>query len=49
MFQEDTKKFYRNFGMKNLDTGESPSMAELKLTGKHYGGKRHIIMKEQSG
>jgi hypothetical protein len=28
MFKEDTKKFYRNLGMKNIEAREPPSMAE---------------------
>jgi hypothetical protein len=27
MFKEDTKRFYRNLGMKNLEAREPPSMA----------------------
>ena len=30
MFKEDTKRFYRNFGMKNLGAREPPSMAEAE-------------------
>ena len=30
MFQDDTKKFYRNFGTKNSDAGEPLSMAEAE-------------------
>jgi hypothetical protein len=28
MFKEDTKKFYRNLGMKNIEAREPPSVAE---------------------
>jgi len=31
MFKEDTKKFYRNLGMKNRGAREPPSMAEADL------------------
>ena len=31
MFKEDTKKFYRNLGMKNIEASEPPSMAEADL------------------
>ena len=30
MFKEDTKKFYRNLGMKNIEAREPPSMAEVE-------------------
>jgi hypothetical protein len=30
MFKEDTKKFYRNLGMKNIEAREPPSMAEAE-------------------
>ena len=30
MFKEDTKKFYRNLGMKNIEGREPPSMAEAE-------------------
>jgi hypothetical protein len=30
MFMEDTKKFYRNLGMKNIEAREPPSMAEVQ-------------------
>ena len=30
MFKEDTKKFYRNLGMKNIDVREPPCMAEAE-------------------
>jgi hypothetical protein len=28
--KEDTKKFYRNLGMKNIEATEPPSMAEAE-------------------
>ena len=31
MFKEDTKKFYRNLGMKIIDVREPPSMAETRV------------------
>jgi hypothetical protein len=30
MFNEDTKKFYRNLGMKNIEARQPPSMAEAE-------------------
>jgi len=30
MFKEETKRFYRNLGMKNLEASEPPSMAEAE-------------------
>jgi hypothetical protein len=30
MFKEDTKKIYRNLGMKNIETREPPSMTEVE-------------------
>ena len=30
MFKEDTKKFYRNLGIKNIEATEPPSMAEAE-------------------
>jgi hypothetical protein len=30
MFKEDTKRFYRNLGMKNLEAREPRSMAEAE-------------------
>jgi len=30
MLKEDTKKFYRNVGMKNIEAREPPSMAEAE-------------------
>jgi len=29
-FKEDTKKFYRNLGMKNIEAREPPSMREAE-------------------
>ena len=49
MFKEETKKFYRNLSMKNIEAREPPSMIEARLTGSHYGEKKHSIMKEQNG
>jgi hypothetical protein len=50
MFEEDTKKFYRNLGMKNIERPENlPLWQKQKLTGSHYGEKKHSIMKEQNG
>jgi hypothetical protein len=46
MFKEDTKRFYRNLGMKNIEAREPPSMAEAEA---YYGKKKHSIMKEQNG
>ena len=31
MFKEDTKKFYRNLAMKNIEARQSPSMAETEI------------------
>jgi len=30
MFKEETKRFYRNLGMKNIEAREPPSMAEAE-------------------
>jgi len=30
MFKEDTKRFYRKLGMKNIEAREPPSMAEAE-------------------
>ena len=30
MFKEDTKKFYRNLGMKNIEARERPSVTEAE-------------------
>ena len=49
MFTEDTKKFYKNLGVKNIEAREPPSMAETETSGSHYGEKKHSIMKEQNG
>jgi len=39
MFKEDTKKFYRNLGMKNIESRESPSMAEAETYWKSLWGE----------
>ena len=39
MFKEDTKKFYRNLGMKNIEARESPSMAEAETYWKSLWGE----------
>lgn len=39
-FKEDTKKFYRNLSMNNIEATEPPSMAEASLTGNHCGGEK---------
>ena len=31
LFKEDTKRFYRNLGMKNIEAREPPTMAEADL------------------
>jgi len=31
MFKEDTKKIYRNLGIKNIEAREPPSMAEAEM------------------
>ncbi len=49
MFQEDTKRFYRNLGMKNLNAEEPSSMTEAETYWKSLWGKKHSIMKERSG
>ena len=49
MFKEDTKRFYRNLGMKTLEAREPPSWQKQRHTGIHYGEKKHNIMKEQNG
>jgi hypothetical protein len=49
MFKEDTKKFYRNLGMKNIEAREPPSMQKQRRTGSHFGEKKHSIMKEENG
>ena len=39
MFKEDTKKFYRNLGMKNTEAREPPSMAEAETYWKSLWGE----------
>ena len=39
MFKEDTKRFYRNLGMKNLEAREPPSMAEAETYRKSLWGE----------
>jgi len=39
MFKEDTKKFYRNLGMKNIEAREPPSMAEAEMYWKSLWGE----------
>jgi hypothetical protein len=39
MFKEDTKKFYRNLGMKNIEAREPPSMAEAETYWKLLWGE----------
>ena len=42
MFKEDTKKFYKNLGMKNIETRELPSMTEAEIYWKSlWGGAQH--------
>ena len=40
MFQEDTKRFYRNLGMKNLNAEEPPSMTEAETYWKLLWGAK---------
>ena len=39
MLKEDTKKFYRNLGMKKIDAREPPSMAEAETYWKPLWGE----------
>jgi hypothetical protein len=39
MFKEDTKKFYRDLGMKNIKARERPSMAEAETYWKSLWGE----------
>jgi len=39
MFKDDTKKFYRNLGMKNIEAREPPSMAETEIYWKSLWGE----------
>jgi hypothetical protein len=49
MFKEDTKKFYRNLGMKKTEARKPPLWQKQRRTGSHFGEKKHSIMKEQNG
>ena len=40
MFKEDTKKFYRNLGMKNIEARVPPSMAEEETYWKSLWGEK---------
>jgi hypothetical protein len=39
MFKENTKRFYRNLGMKNIEAREPPSMAEAETYRKSLWGE----------
>ena len=39
MFKEDTKKFYRNLGMKNIEAREPPTMTEAETYWKSVWGE----------
>ena len=39
IFKEDTKKLYRNLGMKNIEAREPPSMAEAETCWKSLWGE----------
>ena len=39
MFKEDTKRFYRNLGMKNIEAREPPSIAEAETYWKSLWGE----------
>jgi hypothetical protein len=39
MFKEDTRRFYRKLGMKNLEAREPPSMAEAETHWKSLWGE----------
>ena len=39
MFKEDTKNFYRNLGMKNIEAREPPSLAEAENYWKSLWGE----------
>jgi len=39
MFKEDTKNFYRNLCIKNIEARESPSMAEAETYWKSLRGE----------
>jgi hypothetical protein len=49
MFKEDTKTFYRNLGMKNIEVRELPLLQKQKITVSHYGEKKHSTMKGHNG
>jgi hypothetical protein len=40
MFKEDTKQFYRNLGMKNIEARESPSVADAETYCKSLWGEK---------
>jgi ribosomal protein S2 len=40
MFKEDTNKFHKNLGKKNIEARETPSMAKSSFTGNHCGGRK---------
>ena len=44
MFKEDTKRFYRNLGMKNREARELPSMAVGETYWKSLWEKKQSIM-----
>jgi hypothetical protein len=48
MFKEDTKKFNRNLGMKNIEAGKPPCMAEAVTYWKSLWRGKNSIMKEQN-
>jgi hypothetical protein len=39
MFKDDTKQFYRNLGMNNIEAREPPSMAEAEMYWKSLWGE----------
>jgi len=49
MFKEEITKFYRNLGVKNIDFREPHLWQKQRLTGCHYGEKKHSILKDHSG
>ena len=56
MFKEDTKKFQRNLGIKNIEAREPPSMAEAKTYQRSLWGEEALhneraewIRREQQG
>ena len=48
MFKEDTKKFFRNLGMKNTEAREPPSLREAETYWKSLWGEE-AQLKEQKG